>query len=194
MAAHANRPASLDLPRPFRAAWPLLALALIALLLEVDPRLPWLLGLAGAVCFAAAGAVRAALARRELAAVRRTADRLIVFAPRSRDASALTRWRAEELTDPEERARLRRDLERTLRRLDPAHLPSASPLRRPAARRHEELLRALAARVDDGRPVAARGILLTRRLLREPDSPLYAEDGEELLARALVRALGALEP
>jgi hypothetical protein len=194
VATHAERPASLDLPRPFQAAWPLLALAVLALLLEIDPRLPWLLGLCGAACFSGAGAIRAWLARRELDAVRRTADRLIVYEPCSRNASALIRWRAEELTQPEERARLARELERTFRQLDPSRLPSASPLRRAASRHHEELLRRLAGRLADGGPVAARGILLTRQLLRDPASPLYAEGAEDLLARALTRALGALEP
>ncbi len=194
MATRAERPASLDLPRPLRAAWPLLALAAVALTLEIDPRLPWLLGLGGAACFTGAGAVRAWLARRELDTVRRTADRLIVYEPCSRDASALIRWRSQELTQPEERARLARELERTLRQLDPARLPSASPLRRAAVRDHEELLRALAGRLAGGEPVAARGVLLTRQLLRDPASPLYAEGAEELLARALTRALGALEP
>ncbi len=194
MATHAQRPANLDLPRPLHAAWPLLALAALALLLDVDPRLPWLLGLVGALCFAGAGAVRGVLAERELDAVRRTADRLIVYSPRTRDASALVLWRSEELTQPEVRARLGRELERTLRQLDPDRLPGASPLRRVAARRHADLIRELAARIGDGEPCAARGILLTRQLLRDPASPLYAEGSEALLARALTRALGALEP
>jgi hypothetical protein len=193
MATHAHRPAGLDLPSPLQAAWPLLALAAVALALEIDPRLPWLLGLVGALCFSGAGAGRAYLAERELNAVRRTADRLIVYAPRSRDASALVLWRSEELTQPEERARLKRELDRTLQHLDPARLPGASPLRRVAARRHADLLRALAARIGDSEPVAARGMILTRQLLCDSGSPLYVED-EALLARALTRALGALEP
>jgi hypothetical protein len=84
--------------------------------------------------------------------------------------------------------------ERVLRDLDRAKLPSASPLRRPAARASEPQLRALADRLGQSRPVAPRGVLLVRSLLREGGSPLYAEDAELLLPRALARVLGALEP
>jgi hypothetical protein len=194
MAAHAPRYSSLDLPRPLRSAWPLLALAGCALAFEADPRLPWLLGAAAAACFAVAAGARMWRARRELAAVRGAADRLIVLAPRSHDASELVLWRSSELTAPEARAALRRELERTIRQLDPSTLPSSSPLRRVAARRHEDLLRLIALRVGDNRPVAARGILLAQRLVRDPASPLYAEDAEAQLARLLSRILGALEP
>jgi hypothetical protein len=194
MAAHAQRYSSLDLPRPTRAAWPLLALAACALAFEADPRLPWLLGLGAAGCFGLAAALRAWRAERELQAVRRTADRLIVRAPRTRDASELILWRTAELTRPEAREALRRELDRTIRQLDPAHLPSAAPLRRAPARRHEDLLRAIAARVGDDRPVAARGLLLAQELVRDPASPLYAEDAEAQLARTLSRVRGALEP
>jgi hypothetical protein len=194
MATHAHRYSSLDLPHPFRSAWPLLALAALALAFEADPRLPWLLGLGAALCFTVAAGARAALAHRELEAVRRTADRLIVRSPRARDASELILWRTQELTEPDERARLRRELDRTIAQLDPGRLPSSSPIRRVAARRHEDLLRAIARRVGDDRPVSARGLLLARQLVRDPASPLYAEDAEALLARMLSRILGALEP
>jgi hypothetical protein len=191
MATHAT---GLDLPRPFRAAAPLAGLALAAALFDVDPRLPWLVGVLGAACFAGAAAVRAARARIELAAVRRTADRLIVLEPRSHDASELVRWRCEELTSQSARAALRREIMRTLDQLDPAKLPGASPLRRPALRANEPLLRAIAARVGGNRPISARGILLVRGLLRDAASPLYAEQADLLLPRALRRVLGALEP
>jgi hypothetical protein len=194
MAAHAQHYSSLDLPRPFHAAWPLLALAACALAFEADPRLPWLLGLAAAASFVAAAGLRAWRVHHELEVVRRTADRLILQAPRGRDASELILWRSRELTAPEARAGLRRELERTLRQLDATRLPSSSPLRRAAARRHEDLLRAIAVRIGDERPVAARGVLLARELVRDPASPLYAEQAEALLARTLSRVRGALEP
>jgi len=185
---------TLDLPRPTRAALPYAALALAALALDADPRLPWLAGAAGAVLFAVAGGVRTVRARHELAAVRRTADRLIVHAPRSRDASELVRWRSEELTTRARRDALKRDIEGVLHSVDPARLPSASPLNRPAARGCKDLFAALAARLDDERPVAARGILLAQSVLRDPTSPLYAEHADTLLAPALRRVTGALEP
>lgn len=185
---------TLDLPRPGKAALPYATLAIAALLLDVDPRLPWLAGVAGALLFASAGAVRTLRAHHELVAVRRTADRLIVHNPISRDASDLVRWRCNELTTRARRESIRRDIERVLRSLDPARLPSASPLKRPAARGSRELFVALAARLADEKPVAARGILLAQALLRDAASPLYADDADTLLAPALRRITGALEP
>jgi hypothetical protein len=185
---------TLDLPRPFRSAVPLAVLALVAAALDLDPRLPWLAGVFAASCFAVAAAVRATRARVEVAHVRRAADRLIVHELRSRDASELVRWRCTELTSRASLDALKRDVERVLRDLDRAKLPSASPLRRPAARASEPQLRALADRLGQSRPVAPRGVLLVRSLLREGGSPLYAEDAELLLPRALARVLGALEP
>jgi hypothetical protein len=194
MATHAPRFSSLDLPRPFRSAAPLVALAVAAALFDIDPRLPWAVGAIAGVCFAVAAAARWTTARLELAAVRRTADRLIVYSPHTYEAPDLVLWRTNELIEPEARTRLRHEFERMLKQLDPARLPSSSPLRRVAARRHEDALRAVAARVGDERPVSARGLLLARDLLRSPSSPLYAEDAEVQLARTLSRILGALEP
>ena len=185
---------SLDLPRPGKAAVPYAALALAALALDADPRLPWVAGVAGALLFATAGAIRGVRAHHELVAVRRTADRLIVLSPHTRDASDLVRWRSAELTTRAKREALRREIERILQSLDPARLPSASPLKRPAARRYKDLFDALAARLGDERPVAARGILLARSLLSDPTSPLYAEDADRLLGPALRRVTRALEP
>lgn len=185
---------TLDLPRPFRSAAPLVVLAIVAAAFVLDPRLPWLVGGFAASCFGVAAAVRAMRARIELARVRHAADRLIVHELRSRDASELVRWRCEELTSRGALDALKRELEQVLRELDPASLPSASPLRRPAARANEPLLRALADRLGRSRPVTARGVLLVRSLLRDAGSPLYAEDAELLLPRAVTRVLGALEP
>lgn len=194
MATHAQRYPSLDLPRPWRAAAPLLVLAVLALLLEIDSRLPWLAGLVGALCFSTAGAVRSLQSRRELAAVRRTADRLIVHAPLARDPSELIRWRSLELTAPEHRERLACELGHLLAQLDERRLPSASPLRRPAARGQRDLLDRLDRRLRDGRPVTARGVLLAEDLLRSPSSPLFNDASPAVLPRVLARVLGALEP
>jgi len=186
--------AAFDLPHPARAAAPFLVLGALVLGFAAAPNLPWLLVAGAAALFEGAGAVRALQARHELAALRRTADRLILQAPRHPDATALVRWRTRELTAPGERARVRRDVERTLRALEPARLPGASPLRRPAARRNRELLELVAERLGGDRPVAARGVLLVRGILRDAASPLYSEGADALLPRALTRALGALEP
>ena len=165
-----------------------------ALALEADPRLPWIVGIAAAVLFAAAGATRTIQTQRELTAVRRTADRLIVHAPTSRDASELVRWRSRELTRREHRDRLARGVHATIDSLDPRRLPSASPLRRPDARSAQPLLEQLHARLADEQPVAARGMILTQILLQDAASPLYSEGPEQNLARTLRRVLGALEP
>ena len=192
MATHAPSFGSLDLPRPGRAALPLLALALVALALEASPELR-LAGLAAAACFVLAAAVRAERARAELRAIRRSADRLILASARGVEGSDVVRWRTLELVAPESREGLARELEQTLRRMDPGRLPSASPLRRGPVRRHQEQLRRLEERMLDGRPVTARGVVLLRRLLRDPGSPLYDEHAGNL-SRALARVLMELEP
>jgi hypothetical protein len=170
VATHVQSFGTLDLPRPGRAALPLLALALLALALEADPQLR-LAGLAAAACFALAGGVKATRARTELRAVRRTADRLILAEAPAVEGSDILRWRILELVAPASRQALAREVAQTLRESDPARLPSASPLRRGVARRHEALLRKLEDRMLDERPVTGRGVLLLRRLLREPGSP-----------------------
>ena len=192
MATHAPSLGSLDLPRPGRAALPLAALAAVALALVAAPQLR-LAGVAAAGCFALASVVRAERARADLARVRRTADRLILADAHAAEGSDIVRWRTLELVSPASRQGLAREVEQALRRADPARLPSASPLRRGIARRHRELLSRLEERMLDGRPVTARGILLVRRLLREPGSPLYDEHAVEL-SRALTTVLAELEP
>jgi len=192
MATHAPPFGTFDLPRPGRAALPLIALAVVALAFEADPQLR-LAGLAAAACFALAAVVRAERARADLATVRRAADRLILADSRAAEVSDVVRWRALELASPGSRRRLAREVEQTLKRIDAARLPSSSPLRRVAARRHRELLLRLDERMLDGRPVSARGILLVRGLLREPASPLYDEHAGEL-SRALTHVLVELEP
>lgn len=194
MATYADRSSTLDLPRPYRAAAPLVALALAAALFDIDPTLPWAVGALAGGCFVVAAVVRAARARLELAAVRRTADRLIVHDTRVRDASELVRWRCAELTSRAALDSLEREVERVIDDLDPRKLPGASPLRRPAAGANRDLLQTIADRLGSSSEVSARGVLLLRSLLRDGGSPLYAEGAEALLRRALTRALGALEP
>ena len=116
MATHAPSFGTLDLPRPGRAALPLLALALVALALEASPQLR-LAGVAAAACFGLAAAVRAERARAELRAIRRTADRLILADPHAAEGSDVVRWRTLELVAPATRHGLARELEQTLRRV-----------------------------------------------------------------------------
>jgi hypothetical protein len=193
MATYARNPLYLDLPRPGRAALPFGILALAALGFEADRRLPWIAGALAAGFFGGAAALRAYRARRELESVRRSVDRLIVVEPHSSETSALVRWRALELTAPAYRKGLEREVVRIIKMLDRNTLPGASPLRRPAARRSEDLLKLLSARLADDRAVTARGVLLARQLLRDPGSPLYSDESEHLLPRAIKRVLGALE-
>lgn len=193
MATHAPRFVTLELPRPGRSALPLLVLALVALVLVADPQLR-LAGLAAAGCFALAAAVRAARARTELRSIRRVADRLILADAYGAEGSDVVRWRTSELVSPASREELAHELEQTLRLADPAHLPSAAPLRRGVTRRNEDLLGMLEGRMLDGRPVTARGMILLRRLLREPGSPLYDELCESQLPRAIATVLTELEP
>ena len=192
MASHAQSFGGIDLPRPGRAALPLLAVAIVALSLEAAPQLR-LAGVAAAACFALAAAIRAERARAELRAIRRSADRLILAAAVGVEGSDVVRWRTLELVDPATREGLAREIRQTLRRIDPARLPSASPLRRGVARRHWEMLQRLEERMLDGHPVTARGVLLLRRLLRDPASPLYDDHAGDL-SRALARVLVELEP
>jgi len=192
MATHAPSFGTLELPRPGRAALPLLALALVALALLASPELR-LAGVAAAACFALAAVVRVERAQAELRAIRRSADRVILASKTGGEGSDIIRWRTHELVAPETRDELAREIEQTLRRADPARLPSASPLRRGVARRHRELLQRIEARLLDGRPVTARGVLLLRRLLQDPGSPLYDEHAGDL-SRALGRVLLELEP
>jgi hypothetical protein len=190
---HPHPYSALDLPHPWRVVAVFFLLVAAALALEADPQLPWVVGLVAAGLFGAAGAVRTLQSHHELAVVRRTADRLIVHTPTSRDASELVRWRSAELTTRAQRDRLAGEVHRLLRALDPGRMPSASPLRRPEARRYRDLFVQLERRLREERPVAARGMLLAETLLRDPASPLYAEAGEQDLPRLLRRALGALE-
>lgn len=194
MAVHVPDRAALSLPRPLRAATPLAALAAAALALDAAPGLPWVAGVAAALLFATAAAVRAVQEERELRRIRGSADRLILLGQAHPGASGVVVWRSEELTRREHRRLLAREVERTLRYGSTDRLPAAAPVNRGAARASGLLLRRVADRLDDEQPVTARGILLAEQLLRDPSSPLYDPDADEPLAHALAHTLHALEP
>jgi hypothetical protein len=108
-------------------------------------------------------------------------------------------WRIQELVSERERLRLARSVRGVLKDLSATRLPGASPLNRVALRPHASLLAALADRLANLEyTVRAPGILAVRRLLTDPDGPLYARPGdapgEEIdvggALRATLRELG----
>lgn len=193
-------PSSAPAPGPLISAAPFVVLVavagglVVALGAQRDPDVSWAVGGVAALCFATAATLRALVAERELSRLRAAADRLILEERRGVSQSQLVRWRSTELTTAKRRRRVSKEIEVMLRRLSPGRLPSASPLNRPAARRSGDLLRSLAERLDDSRPISARGILLAERLLRGPGSPLYDDRGARMLSRAIESVLEGLEP
>jgi hypothetical protein len=57
-----------------------------------------------------------------------------------------------------------------------------------------ELFEELADRLQDGNPVAARGVAAVRLLLRDGTGPLYGHPGADDLRSPLEAAIAALEP
>jgi hypothetical protein len=89
---------------------------------------------------------------------------------------------------------LARSLDSLVRELESASVPGASPVNRVAARRHLELVRRLAATLEDGGiGLEGRGIILVERLLLDGAGPLYDRGREGELRPALREALAALK-
>lgn len=131
-------------------------------------------------------------ARRELEAARRVADRELLHTSLP---SLRLAWREAELTAPKNRVSLGRSVRSLVRAADPRYLPNALPVNRGAVRAESPRLLAVAARLLDlERPVAARGVLLTERLLVDGSGPLYMRDRADELPQYLERTLDALEP
>jgi hypothetical protein len=108
------------------------------------------------------------------------------------------RRRAQAPPSARDRLRLARSVRAVVKDLSASRLPGASPLNRVALRPHAPLLTALADCLADlERPVDAAGVLAVRRLLTDPDGPLYAHPGDPLSAevdrplRAVLRRLEA---
>jgi hypothetical protein len=169
-------------PRPIRSSWPFVTLAALALLLDADPRLPWLAGVATASFFLAAAGVRGARSYLELRSLRRAADVQILRGVRAPYADFVG-WRAHELEDPRARRRYRRPLRRLIRDLERVTLPGAQPVNRVAGRRHLPQLHELDGLLDG--ECAARGLLLLDQFLTHPGSPLYARERAGAFDRAL---------
>ena len=83
-------------------------------------------------------------------------------------------WRVTELTAPRERKQCARSIRGVLGELQGSKLPGAAPLRIAAVRPHADLLEGIEARLLDGAPVAAIGMLAVNELLTSPGSCLFA--------------------
>jgi hypothetical protein len=176
-----------------RVARPLFALSLVPLVAGVAGLIPGRDGLVLGALIACAGALRAAFESHQLSRLRRRADAELLgaAAPRHPD---LVAWRSGELGSERNRHLVARALRRLVGDLDPHRLPGASPLNRPGARPHAELILALANRIDDlERPVSARGMLQLEDLLTDGFGPLYARDRAGELGPSLRRCLQVLE-
>jgi hypothetical protein len=135
--------------------------------------------------------VRRFRARRELLAARRAADAELITA---RLPSPRLAWRTNELCSDEHRRELAESLVEVVRASESRHLPTASPINRPAAREETAtLLRLAAALTDTQHGVAPRGVLLVERLLFGTASPLYDQALRNRLHAALAEALQSLE-
>src|SRR5713226_8496739 len=104
-------------PRPIRSAWPFLALGALALLLDIDPRLPWIAGVGSAAFFAVAAGVRGGRSYLELRSLRHAADVQILRGIRTPYADFVG-WRAHELETPAARRRVQRPMRRLIRDLE----------------------------------------------------------------------------
>ena len=182
----------IDLPRPARSAAPLVALALVALLLASVPDVPRAPAVIAASACGLAAVARAAHERRALAQLRATVDGLIVRdlpAP----SSPLLYWRCSELTSIEAREQLAASIARIERAAAPSVLPGSAPINRAAVRVHHGELDAIVDRLLLPEPVSARGVLLVRRLLADPAGPLFGTERAAELGEQLRQALSSLD-
>jgi hypothetical protein len=183
------------LPRPFGAALPLAALAVLPLGCAAAGLLSWIaaLGVAAGLVFIAF--VRGSLAAEALQALRRTADGLLRTGVEPKPQSALLAWRTGEVTSTRNRKILVHSLQGIVRELEGRSLPSAVPLNRAGSRSELGLIRRLSDRLADlDRPVSARGILAVQKLLTDGiASPLYVRERVSELRPALERCLAELD-
>jgi len=181
----------IELPRVGRAAAPFAVLSLLSLLLLLVSEVPASAAVVAGVAFALAGVARAEQEHRALARLERSID-LVLLRKEPTPLSPILVWRAGQLTSPAARERLAASVRRVERSVDASHLAGASPFNRPAVRAAapelDEIVDCLLA--ED--PVRPRGILLVRRLLDDPGSPLYGDAPVDELRPALRRALSAL--
>jgi hypothetical protein len=130
--------------------------------------------------------------RRSLRAARYAADTELLL---GRGVPLRLAWRAEELVTTKSRLDLAHELRSLVRHASARLLPAASPVNRGAVRVESPVLLEVADRLADlDRPVAARGVVVLRRLLDDRDGPLYDRDRARELGSDLDAALDALEP
>jgi hypothetical protein len=177
---------------PFLVALPLLAIAGFVSAAGVGARIgwwPWFLTLGGLL--ASAAAVRAGIASLERRRRGQTIDEWLL------QGTAPTRvvsWRADELTSARRRRKVGRGIWRVERELRGRVLPGPLPLNKRAIRSNLGLLQTLRETLEECRsPVNARGMLLARRLLNEPRSPLHADVPVDALAAALTEILAEFD-
>jgi hypothetical protein len=181
-----------NVPSPLGAAAPLLGLAVLALVLDAAPQLPWQVGVGVATLFAAAALARLAQRWLTVRQLRRVADRLLLRGGATAATSPLVAWRVLELTRDEHRRAVAREVMRLARELDAATLPGAVPLNRAAVRRRRPELEALAELLEDEPAVDARGVLLVEQLVTSPSSPLYDRSSADDVGAQLRRVRAAL--
>lgn len=135
--------------------------------------------------------VRSWEARRAIRTARRRADAELLG---TRLPSPRLAWRVNELLSDKNRVDLGRSLAGAVHSADERLLPGASPFDRGAIRECRAQLLELAARLCDlDRPVAARGVLLTERLLADGTGPLYGRGGTPRLRREIDRVKAELD-
>jgi hypothetical protein len=182
----------LELPNAVRSAAPFAILALLSLLLLLFPGVPVWIAAFAAAAFALAAAMRAAQEHHALAKLRSNLDWLLLRGEQP-PLSPVLAWRAGELCSPDAREDLVTELRRIERSAGASHLAGAIPLNRAAVRDSSAEIDALVDRLSAPEPVAARGVILARRLLDDPAGPLYDRDyGAELRPR-LRELLAALD-
>jgi hypothetical protein len=102
--------------------------------------------------------------------------------------------RATRITTARCRAELAVGIERVLEAAEepPLTFSSSAPLRRPEVLAARDALLSLACDLRSERPVCARGVALTRRLLTDARSPLYSATGADDIQHAARSARDAL--
>jgi hypothetical protein len=170
-------------------------LSIVVLALAVAGLLPNIVGIALASVASGAAAVQALEHRRADARRRRSADALLASIPGLRVPERL-RWRAAELTSPEHRLRLARQLRRFSWLAEQPLLLTSIPVYPSTLRPNKDQLRSVASIVGAiDLPVSAQGMVLLDRLLGDGvGSPLYGPAKADELARALQRVRGAMVP